>query len=247
MNVVVGAGSGLGKAVALAIADRGPLLLVDMNGAAVQSSPTPWGLGQGARDKRQRSGVGRSIGRKVDLVEALVITAGLGPSSGAGEPIYEVNLVGMARVLQALEPKVSSGSAAVCVASIAGHMARPGHLGETYAVLDDPLAPDFVGRLAATGTDVSNGPLAYTLSKTGVVRMARRLAPSWGKVGARIKSVSPGVFDTPMARGRIRSGRGRQNPRHDHEHSARPSRTNQKKSPPYLVPGIRRRLVHHRQ
>lgn len=201
MNVVVGAGSGLGRAVALALADRGPLLLADVKAAAVESlAATLRGPVTALATSVSDAAEVEALAGRVDVVDALVVTAGLGPSSGPGEPIYEVNLIGMARVLRAFEAKLRPGSVAVCVASTAGHMAPLKTSRETYAVLDDPLAPEFLSRLAATGVDVSDGLLAYLLSKTGVVRLVRQLAAPWGRLGARIVSVSPGVIDTPMAR-----------------------------------------------
>src|SRR5688572_28315199 len=52
----------------------------------------------------------------------LVITAGLSPTMAPGRAIWDVNLVGTARVLRLFEPTLRDGSAAVCFASSAGHM-----------------------------------------------------------------------------------------------------------------------------
>jgi len=45
-------------------------------------------------------------------------------------------------------------------------------------------------------------------AKAGVIRLVRRTAASWGRRGARIVSVSPGVVDTPMGTAEIASGNG---------------------------------------
>jgi NAD(P)-dependent dehydrogenase (short-subunit alcohol dehydrogenase family) len=71
---------------------------------------------------------------------------------------------------------------------------------ELFAVLDDPLSPTFFDDLIAAGVDPDHPQFAYPMSKRGVQRTARRLAPAWGSVGARILSVSPGINDTPMNR-----------------------------------------------
>ena len=42
--------------------------------------------------------------------------------------------------------------------------------------------------------------MAYTWSKRGVHRLVRREAVRFGRVGARICSVTPGMIDTPMGR-----------------------------------------------
>jgi len=40
--------------------------------------------------------------------------------------------------------------------------------------------------------------LSYGLSKFALIRMCERQASAWGKIGARILSVSPGLIATPM-------------------------------------------------
>jgi NAD(P)-dependent dehydrogenase (short-subunit alcohol dehydrogenase family) len=140
-----------------------------------------------------------ALAGQVEDLGALVVTAGVSPQMAPGPTIYDVNLAGVARLLQALESRVGNGTAGVLFASIAAH--RP--LALDQAVLDgidDPLAPDLPGRLALAGVDVDNPDTAYVLSKLGIVRMARRLAPRWGAAGGRILSLSPGVIDTPMGR-----------------------------------------------
>jgi NAD(P)-dependent dehydrogenase (short-subunit alcohol dehydrogenase family) len=115
-----------------------------------------------------------------------------------GPRIYEVNLRGTALVLNAFLGKAGPGSAAVCFASTAGHMMD---VSQYSSALDDPLAPDFSERLHALGGDSVDDPaMAYVLSKAGVLRLVRHSAMAWGKRGARVVSISPGIIDTPMGR-----------------------------------------------
>jgi NAD(P)-dependent dehydrogenase (short-subunit alcohol dehydrogenase family) len=44
----------------------------------------------------------------------------------------------------------------------------------------------------------TNSGAAYSIAKRGVIRACQRWAPQWGKRGARIVSLSPGLIDTPM-------------------------------------------------
>jgi NAD(P)-dependent dehydrogenase (short-subunit alcohol dehydrogenase family) len=191
VNVIIGAASGMGAAVAQALADRGPLLLADRDG-------------DGDRV------VGCDITRRADVdvlvtavaagggLDALVVTAGLSPSMSPGRTIYEVNLLGMERVLSAFEPLLRAGSVGVCFASNAAHM---GPLPpEITAVLDEPTSPAFFADLAAAGVDVDSPEAAYVFSKAGVVQLVRRRAVQWGRAGARLVSVSPGIIDTSMSR-----------------------------------------------
>jgi NAD(P)-dependent dehydrogenase (short-subunit alcohol dehydrogenase family) len=199
VNVVVGAGSGMGEAVAAALVERGRLLVVDKDGDA--GAAVAMRLGGAAEavtcDITDQASI-EALAARIDRLDALVITAGLSPSMAPGRRIHEVNLVGMACLLSRLENAVGEGTAAVCFASIAGH--GPQAPREVLDVLDDPLAPDFCGRLLAAGVDPDDAGTAYGLSKQGVIRLVRRVARAWGPKGARIVSVSPGIVDTPMGR-----------------------------------------------
>lgn len=130
----------------------------------------------------------------------LVHTAGLSPAMADGARIFDVNLVGTARLLEAFLPRAGPGAAAVCVASQAGHLAASAATPEIDAVLDDPLRADFLERLTALGPGLTEPPAAYALSKRGVIRLAARAAAAWGRRGARIVSLSPGIVDTGMGR-----------------------------------------------
>jgi NAD(P)-dependent dehydrogenase (short-subunit alcohol dehydrogenase family) len=198
-NVVIGAGSGMGTAVARALAPRGPLLLADVDVAAVDAVARDLGgdvasMACDVTDQDQVDAVAARIG---DL-EALVITAGLSGSMASGRRIFEVNLIGMARVLAAVEPTLRPGSVGVLFASMSGH--RVPDRSDLVAVLDDPRAPDFFDAIEALGLDPDAPQFAYPVSKRGVHRLARNLCAPWGARGARILSVSPGINDTPMNR-----------------------------------------------
>jgi NAD(P)-dependent dehydrogenase (short-subunit alcohol dehydrogenase family) len=61
------------------------------------------------------------------------------------------------------------------------------------------LDPELLDRLHdALGPAIEDSGLAYTWAKRGVHRLVRREAVRYGRVGARVCSVSPGIIDTPM-------------------------------------------------
>jgi NAD(P)-dependent dehydrogenase (short-subunit alcohol dehydrogenase family) len=69
------------------------------------------------------------------------------------------------------------------------------------AVLDDPLNPAFLDRIhEVLGEGIENSGLAYLWAKRGVHRLVRREAIRFGRIGARVCSVSPGIIDTAMGR-----------------------------------------------
>ncbi|WP_405976238.1 SDR family oxidoreductase [Streptomyces sp. NBC_00988] len=122
--------------------------------------------------------------------------AALSPSMGGWRTLLRVNLVG-ARLIERMSlGQAVRGTAAVFVSSSAGHLAEPPDP-EITAVLDDPLAPDFVERLEKLVPERT--PLqAYRLTKYALLRMCRKRAAAWGQKGARIVSMSPGPIATPM-------------------------------------------------
>jgi NAD(P)-dependent dehydrogenase (short-subunit alcohol dehydrogenase family) len=197
-NVVIGAASGMGAAVAEALAPRGRLLLADRNLDGVKEVATRIGGEVQAMvcDVTDDAAVAE-VAQAAGPFGALVITAGISSSMGAGRLIVEVDLAGTARVVQAFEPFAGPDSTAICFASIAGHVvpSEPG----LNAVLDEPLADGLCDRLLAAGVNLDNVDVAYSVAKWGVIRLVRRVAPAWGACGARIVSISPGIISTPMS------------------------------------------------
>lgn len=196
-NVVIGAGSGMGDAVARALAPRGRLIVADRNLEAVERVATELGghtipMACDITDRAQIDALVDAI----DDLGALVLTAGLSGSMAHGRRIFEVNLIGTARVLAAVDEKVGPDTVGVVFASMSGHRVpeRP----ELLRILDDPLSDRFFESLEELGIDPDEPQLAYPVSKRGVHLLARRLCASWGARGARILSVSPGINDTPM-------------------------------------------------
>lgn len=198
-NVVIGAGSGMGVAVTRALAPRGPLLVADRDFDAVAAVAAELGgdvtpLACDITDQEQVD----ALVKVVDELDAIVLTAGLSGSMASGRRIFEVNLIGTARVLAAVEPLLRPGVVSIVFASMSGH--RVPDRADLTAVLADPLADGFFESLEALGLDPDAPQFAYPVSKRGVHLLARSLCAAWGAKGARILSVSPGINDTPMNR-----------------------------------------------
>jgi NAD(P)-dependent dehydrogenase (short-subunit alcohol dehydrogenase family) len=112
--------------------------------------------------------------------------------------VFEVDLVGTALLLDAFEPVVEPGSAAVCFASSSAYqIALTGTDADLQALVSEPRAPGFLDTAAARFDDSG---LAYAWAKRGVIAVAARAAVAWGRHGARVNSLSPGLIDTPMGR-----------------------------------------------
>jgi NAD(P)-dependent dehydrogenase (short-subunit alcohol dehydrogenase family) len=198
-NVVIGAASGMGAAVATLLAPRGALLLADRDDARLGEVASHLGgaVTTISCDITSAADVDAVV-RATGQLGALVVTAGLSPTMASGRPIYEVNLVGTARVIRSFEPALRPGSVAVCFSSMAGHWAPASPAVED--VLDDPESPAFFDRLASIGIDADDPAIAYALSKYGVLRLVRHHVRAWGSRGGRLLSLSPGIVDTDMGR-----------------------------------------------
>lgn len=129
---------------------------------------------------------------------ALVHTAGLSPTMADWREILRVDLGAVCILLDTFVERVTSGSVAVCVASIAGR------LGSFDPAMDDvcdnPLADDFEQRFTALAGSAPDPGMSYRLAKRAVIRRCERAAVGWGERGGRVLSLSPGLIDTPMGR-----------------------------------------------
>ena len=154
-------------------------------------------------DVKDAAGIARLVARASELgsLRAVAHAAGVSPTMADWREILTINLVGTARLVDACRAQASSGTAVVCFASVAPLLAlEPDDL-PADAVLDDPVAADFLEKIRdAVGPEIEDPGMAYTWSKRGVHRLVRREAVPFGRVGARICSVTPGIIDTPMGR-----------------------------------------------
>ncbi|MDX2277895.1 MAG: SDR family oxidoreductase [Hyphomonadaceae bacterium] len=196
--VIIGAASGMGAACARAMKEAGyGLVLADLSAEKLGPIADSLGARAATVDIANGSSVEALAKGCADGIDALVNSAGLSMSMASFERILDVNLGGSARVLRAFKAAMRPGSAAICFASIAGHM-----IGEvspaTLAALDEPLAENLAARVGETLPQEARIPgMAYGLSKLGVLRLVQRTGVAWGPK-VRVCSVSPGLIETPM-------------------------------------------------
>ena len=193
--VVTGAGSGMGRACVERL--RG---LADVVLAADLRAPALDGAAGVACDVSDPEAVRKLAAQARDCgpFRALVHAAGISPTMGDARRVLEVDLVGTQLLLDAFEPLVEPGAAAVCFSSSAAYVLAPFVNAEMEALLRAPLAPDFLER--ATMLVGGDSGFAYALAKVGVIRAAARAAVRWGARGGRVNSLAPGLIDTPMGR-----------------------------------------------
>jgi NAD(P)-dependent dehydrogenase (short-subunit alcohol dehydrogenase family) len=207
VGIVTGAGRGMGRSCADALLGSvGHLVLVDRDAdllAAARAELSSNGAAVSAfvADVTDRARLDElaEVVAGLGTLRSVAHAAGISPTMATWRPIFAVDLVGSAQLLDALGPLVTTGSAAVCFASMAAQIVVPHGDPQVDAVLDEPLHPDFVDRIAdAVGAGIADTATAYGWAKRGVQRLARREAVRWGQSGGRVCSVSPGIIDTPQ-------------------------------------------------
>jgi NAD(P)-dependent dehydrogenase (short-subunit alcohol dehydrogenase family) len=202
LAVVVGAGA-LGMAIARRLAVLNRILLVDINGDAADERAATMraegcdasALACDATDPAAAAALAHAVEERGGF-RALVYVAGLSPATAGFHDILRVNLMGAARVCDALQPLAGQGTAAVLISSLGAIHVQP--TPEVKAILADAAAEDMPVRLERALGDQASPGLAYPYSKWGLNLYARRQVTSWGELGARILTLSPGIIATPM-------------------------------------------------
>ncbi|WP_162527275.1 SDR family oxidoreductase [Sphingomonas solaris] len=209
--LVTGAAGGMGRACARLMGATHDLVLTDVSSATLDGFAAEL-EGEGYVVRQARAGDLGDAALLAALVGdvgedgpvTLVHTAGLSPAMSDWRTIVRVNLIATVRLLDAVEPVLRPGSVAVLIASTAGHMMPP--IPAVQALLDRPLDPGMIEALAPIVEDMAGGSAAhmpgigYSLGKQAVLRLVEQRAIAWGRLGARIASISPGLILTPMGR-----------------------------------------------
>jgi NAD(P)-dependent dehydrogenase (short-subunit alcohol dehydrogenase family) len=186
--VVVGAGSGIGAAVAAHFHERGDhVLAVDVR---TQQTPASEYAQCDLRDADSIRELLDRIGAGWDM---LAHVAGI-PGTAPAVDVLKVNYLGMRLMTEGMLPLLRQGGSIVAVASTAA-LGWEQRL-DTLAGLLDATDAEAVEEWQA-GQD-PDYPV-YSSSKQAVILYAKRVAgPALAKYGVRINTVSPGPIETPI-------------------------------------------------
>ena len=144
-----------------------------------------------------------SIGKVVGLIHA----AGVSPSQASPETILKVDLYGTALVLEAFGNVIEQGGAGVVISSQSGHR-LPALTIEEDKALATTAVEELLSLPLVNVNNVKDSLHAYQLSKRGNSLRVRAEAVRWGKRGARINAISPGIIITPLAQDELNGPRG---------------------------------------
>ena len=211
--VVIGAGS-IGQAIARRVSAGKHVLLADLrhelaDAAAKVMSDAGFDVSTASVDVSSRESVNALVQRATALgdVTGVIHAAGVSPSQASPATILHVDLYGTALVLEEFGNIIASGGSCVVIASMSGH-----RLGALTAEQDQALATTPTDALLALPMlqpdQVTDSLHAYQVSKRANSLRVMAEAVRWGKRGARVNTISPGIIITPLAKDELTGPRG---------------------------------------
>ena len=144
-----------------------------------------------------------AIGSVTNLIHA----AGVSPSQASPEKILKVDLYGTALVLEIFGNIIAKGGSGIVIASQSGHRLPALTIEEDKALAITPVE-ELLKIPLLNIEKVKDSLHAYQLSKRGNSLRVRAEAVRWGKRGARINAISPGIIITPLAQDELNGPRG---------------------------------------
>ncbi len=202
VTVVVGSGS-IGQAIARRVSQGRHVLLADLRRENADQAARVLELAGyqttvATVDVSDRASVRALAESATDRgpVKALIHAAGVSPSQASVETILRVDLYGTSMLLEEFGEVIADGGSAIVISSQSGYRLPA-------------LSPEQDAQLATTPAEqlldlpfvkkVTDTLHAYQISKRCNSLRVRGEAPRWGRRGARVNAISPGIIMTPLA------------------------------------------------
>jgi NAD(P)-dependent dehydrogenase (short-subunit alcohol dehydrogenase family) len=211
--VVIGAGQ-IGQAIARRVGVGKHVVLADMrqenaDAAAEVLGNAGYEVSVATVDVSSREAVHALVETVTGLgdVTGLIHAAGVSPSQATPATILKVDLYGTALVLEEFGKIIARGGAGVVIASQSGHRLPPLTVEQNRALATTPVE-ELLSLPFLQPEQVTDSLHAYQLSKRGNSLRVSAEAVRWGKRGARVNTISPGIIITPLAKDELTGPRG---------------------------------------
>jgi NAD(P)-dependent dehydrogenase (short-subunit alcohol dehydrogenase family) len=191
--VVIGAGQ-IGQAIPRRVGVGKHIVLADLREENAKA----------AAEVFENAGYEVSVGDVTGLIHA----AGVSPSQASPETILKVDLYGTALVLEEFGNIIAEGGSGVVISSQSGHR-LPALTPEQNKALATTPVEELLNLPFLKPEQAKDASLrAYQLAKRGNSLRVMAEAVRWGKRGARINTISPGIIITPLAKDELTGPRG---------------------------------------
>lgn len=212
--VVIGAGS-IGQAIARRVGAGKHVLLADLrlenaDAAAKVLSEAGFEVSTATVDISSRESVhalvetATAIGEVTGVIHAAGVVS---PSQAPPAVILKVDLYGTALVLEEFGDVIAPGGSCIVIASMSGHR-LPALTAQQDKALATTPADDLLALPMLQPDQVTDPLHAYQVSKRCNSLRVMAEAVRWGKRGARVNTISPGIIITPLAKDELAGPRG---------------------------------------
>jgi NAD(P)-dependent dehydrogenase (short-subunit alcohol dehydrogenase family) len=191
--IVTGGASGIGAAVARALADRGALVVVaDLQEDKGRRLATEIGGAFARVDVTKTDDIVAAVelAREIAPLRVLVNSAGIG---WAQRTVGKDGSYGSAADLDAFKQVIAinliGSYDCIRIAGTAMSTVEPLESGERGAIVNIASVAAFDGQI---------GQAAYSASKGGIVGMTLPVARDLAAIGVRVNTIAPGLIDTPI-------------------------------------------------
>lgn len=145
--------------------------------------------------------------QKSGEITMLVNAAGVSPSQAPVEAILKVDLYGTAVLLEEVGEVIAPGGVGVTISSQSGHR-MPQLTPEADEQLACTPAEELLSLKILQPENIRDTLHAYQMAKRCNEKRVMAESVKWGKKGARINSISPGIIVTPLAIDEFNGPRG---------------------------------------
>jgi NAD(P)-dependent dehydrogenase (short-subunit alcohol dehydrogenase family) len=211
--VVVGAGS-IGRAIARRVSAGKHILLADLrqensDAAAKVLSDAGFEVNTAIVDVASRQSVHALAETATALgdITGVIHAAGVSPTQAPPATILAVDLYGTALILEEFGNVITPAGAGVVIASMSGHRLPPLTVEQNAALATTPT-DELLALPMLQPEQIRDSLHAYQLSKRGNSLRVMSEAVRWGKRGARVNTISPGIIFTPLAKDELTGPRG---------------------------------------